>query len=124
MRGATIVLAFVLTSAATCGASAACQKGLASAPFIGAADMRAIDRAVVHLPAERPAKVHLSVGAQVPHAVSRKPLPEAVAKVLPQYRLGGYNAFRVGKQLVIVNRRAVISYIMPIGRASAPGNCP
>ena len=75
-------------------AAAGCQKGIASAPYIGAVDMRAIDRAAVHLPAERPGKLHLSIGAAVPRGLARKPLPAAVSKVLPQYKSGGYTALR------------------------------
>ena len=124
MRGATFAWALVLSVGSVQGASAACQKGLASAPYIGAADMRAIDRAVVHLPAARPGKLHLSVGAAVPRDLDRKPLPAPVAKVLPQYKGGGYTTFRVGERLVIVNRRDVLSYILPIGHVTKLGNCP
>ena len=126
-RTARLLAAFTIlaTAAPITGASAAgCQKGLASAPYVGAADMRAIDRAAVMLPAERPGKLHLSVGAAVPRDLARKSLPAPVVRVLPQYKGNGYSAFRVGDRLVIVDRRGVLTYILPIGHPTKPGNCP
>ena len=125
MQKATFVITLAVAAGWITGpAAAGCQKGLASAPFIGAADMRAIDRAAVHLPAERPGKLHLSVGAPLPRRVARKPLPAAVARILPQYASGGYTAFRSGTRLVIVDRRDVLSYIFPMGHPTRAGNCP
>ena len=114
----------VIAALAPAAASARCQTGVASAPYIGAADMRAIDKAAARLPAVRPGKVHLSIGGPLPRSLARKPLPPAVAKVLPQYKVPGYAAFRSGQQLAIVNPRGVLTYLMPIGRATRPGNCP
>ncbi|MCX8254949.1 exported protein of unknown function [Beijerinckiaceae bacterium RH AL1] len=125
MRCVTLATAVAFSLLAVpLAAAAGCQKGLASAPFIGAADMRAIDRAADHLPAHRPGLLHLSVGAAVPRSLARKPLPAAVARILPQYKGAGYTAFRVGKRLVIVNPHGILTYIMPIGPVTNPGNCP
>ena len=118
------VLVFATTPAISDAAAAGCQKGPASAPYIGAADMRSIDRAADHLPAERPGFVHLTVRAPVPRSVERKPLPAAVGKVLPQYKGAGTTAFRVGERLVIVDRHGILAYILPIGHVTRPGNCP
>lgn len=107
------------------GAGAAvCQIGVASPPYIGSADMRAIDRAAAHLPAVRPREVHVSIGAAVPGGLARKPVPPAVARVLPQYKAAGYTAFRTGQRLAIVDRRGVLTYVMPIGAPTKLGNCP
>ena len=123
--GSLLSLSFAALVASTLGAGAAgCQKGVASAPYVGAADMRAIDRAAAHLPAVRPGQVHVSIGAPVPKELARKPVPAAVAKVLPQYKAAGYTAFRTGQRLLIVNPRGTLTYVMPIGAPTKPGNCP
>ena len=106
-------------------ASRGCQRGaIASAPFIGAADMRAIDKAARQLPNVAPRRLHASIGAAVPADVERAPVPAALARVLPQYESAGYSAFRVNGRLVIVDRRGVLSYLLPLGVAPKPGNCP
>ena len=120
-----LVVALAAFTTSSGGASAAgCQKGVASAPYIGSADMRAIDRAVARLPAVRPGKVHVSVGLPVPGGLARKAVPVAVTKILPQYKAQGYTAFRTGQRLAIVNPRGVLAYVMPIGAPTTPGNCP
>lgn len=124
MPGGFRIAVTMLAALAPAAAAARCQTGLASAPYIGATDMRAIDKAAARLPAVRPGKVHLSIGGPLPHSLARKPVPPAVAKVLPQYKAPGYAAFRSGEQLAIVNPRGVLIYLMPIGRPTRPGNCP
>ena len=119
----SVSIAAFLASSVGAGA-AGCQTGGASAPYIGAADMRAIDRAAAHLPAVRPRQVHVSIGSSVPGGFMRKPVPAAVAKVLPQYKAAGYTAFRTGQRLAIVDPRGVLTYVMPIGAPTKPGNCP
>ncbi len=97
-------------------ATARCREGgVASAPVITAADLRAIDRAVVTLPAVRLRQVQMSIGAIQPLGVETKAVPDAVRKVLPQF--AGYQAFRTGHHLVIIkpgSRR--LAYILPLQR--------
>lgn len=123
-RSSILSVSFTAFLASGVGAGAACQTGVASAPYIGAADMRAIDRAAAHLPAVRPRKVNVSIGSPAPGGFARKPVPAAVARVLPQYKAAGYTAFRTGQRLVIVDPRGVLTYVMPIGAPTKPGNCP
>lgn len=114
---------FCLLLSAHRPALAACQRAGASAPFIGAADMREIDRAVVSLPAVGTKQVVLDVGATLPRGFETRAVPSAVRRVLPQY--AGYRAFRSGMTLVIVDpgsRR--MAYLLPLRRHSAPTNCP
>ncbi len=117
-----IAIALALSVAATDVRAAGCQTGVASAPFIGVADMRAIDRAARKLP-KAPRRTPTSIGSSVPKSVKRAPVPRAVAKVLPQYAAQDYTAFRVGGRLAIANPGGTLSYLMPLGVASKPADC-
>ena len=118
----------IRASLVTSSAWAACQPtGTASAPLIGSADIKAIDRAVMFLPAVGTRQVTLNVGSVLPRKIETKPVPPAVARVLPQY--AGYKAFRSGMSLVIVDPRTRrLSYLLPLRHASGSpelpsGNC-
>ena len=104
-------------------AATSCARGHTStAPLITAADMAAIDRAVVFLPAVGTKAIVLDVGAIVPRAIETKPVPTIVRKVLPQY--ASYRAFRSGMTIVIVHpptRRMV--YLLPLRQGSYPAGC-
>ena len=92
------------------------ETGVATVPGITTADLRAIQRAVVTLPAVRRSQVQMSVGAVQPPGLETKAVPAAVRKVLPQY--AGYEAFRTGHDLVIIkpgSRR--LAYILPLQHA-------